>query len=154
MCRIYSKLLSSVMECREHLDKVTKHLPELERSCGLHFDRNKNIKNQLLHAITAVSSRYNDTDAPYITHLDYHVAHRHYLHKEWYHDVLWLPFENVTIPAPAAYDAVLTALYGANYMTPKIQPSHEYPFYQKQYRMLAEALVAGRMVESLAPDIF
>lgn len=154
MCRMYNKLFSSVKECREHLDKVTKTLPELEQLCGLSFDRSKNIKNQLLHAVNAVSSRYNDTDAPYMTHLAYHVGRRRYLCREWYRDVVWLPFENVMIPAPIDYDAALTALFAADYMTPKCQPGHEYPFYQKQYNMLTEALLAGRMVESVMPDIF
>jgi len=30
-----------------------------------------------------------------------------------------LPFEDMEMPVPAGYDKVLTALYGANYMTPR-----------------------------------
>lgn len=154
MCQAYNRLFASAHECRERLDKVTESLPKLEKLCGIHFDRSKNIKNQILHAVCAVSSQYNDTDSPYMTHLDYHVIHRHYLRREWYRDTVFLPFENVTVPAPIDYADVLTAIYGADYMSPKCQPAHEYPFYQKQYNMLAEALMAGRTAESVAPDMF
>ena len=154
MCRTYNALFAAVKECREHSEKVIRKLPELERLSGLHFDRRKNIKHQLLHAVGLVSSRYNNTNAPCMTHLVYHVGFHRYLRREWYRDVVWLPFENVRVPAPIDYDAALTALFAADYMTPNCTPGHEYPFYQKQYNMLAEALVAGRMAESVTPDLF
>ena len=154
MCQTLSRLSSSVKLCRENPIKVTASLPELEQLCGIHFDRSKNIKNQLLRAFDVVSGRYNNTDAPYITHFAFHIGRRRYFRQEWYHDTVLLPFENVTVPAPIDYEAALTALFGADYMTPICQPGHEYPFYKRQYDMLVEALVAGKTAESVAPDIF
>jgi len=37
----------------------------------------------------------------------------------WYDETVMLPFEDMEMPVPAGYDKVLTALYGANYMTPR-----------------------------------
>ncbi len=34
------------------------------------------------------------------------------LKKEWFKDIVYLPFENIRIPAPAEYDKILTVLYG------------------------------------------
>lgn len=153
-CRLYITLLANVQNCRNHLDKVMANLPELERMCGMRFDRNKDIKNQLLRALTSVSCLYNDTDATYMTHMTYHVGRKRYLRREWYRDVIWLPFENTSIPAPIDYQEALTALFNADYMIPDRQPGHEYPFYQKQHNMLVEALVAGRMADSVRPDFF
>ncbi len=153
-CKLFTTLLANVKKARNHLDEVTARLPELEKMCGLHFDRSKDIKNQLLRAVTTVSCLYNNTTAPFMTHLTYHVGHRRYLRREWYRKTVWLPFEGIKIPAPVDYREALTALFDANYMIPNCQPGHEYPFYQKQYNMLVEALVAGRMADSVTPDLF
>ena len=37
--------------------------------------------------------------------------------RKWYEEVVWLPFENTMVPAPAGYDEVLKCQYG-DYMTP------------------------------------
>lgn len=39
------------------------------------------------------------------------------LPREWYTDVVYLPFENIMVPAPAEYDHILRHRYG-DYMTP------------------------------------
>ena len=154
MCQTIDKLFTAVKLCSEHPDKVAASLPELEQLCGIHFDRSKSIRNQLLRAFDVVSSQYNDTDAPHMTHFAFHLSRPRYLRREWYRDTVLLPFENVMVSAPIDYEAALIELYGADYMTPNYQPCHEYPFYKKQYEMLAEALMAGRMAESVAPDLF
>ena len=32
--------------------------------------------------------------------------------KDWFHDIIYLPFEHLQIPAPAEYDKILTQCYG------------------------------------------
>ena len=45
--------------------------------------------------------------------------------REWYADTVYLPFENMAVPAPAAYESLLSCLYG-DYMTPAQIPNmHE-----------------------------
>lgn len=47
------------------------------------------------------------------------------MQREWYSDVVYLPFENMMVPAPAGYDSLLKLRYG-DYMTPARVPSmHE-----------------------------
>ena len=43
--------------------------------------------------------------------------------KEWYRECVWLPFEDIEMPAPADYDLVLRKQYGDNYMTPMKAPA-------------------------------
>lgn len=38
--------------------------------------------------------------------------------KEWYGNTVFLPFEDISIPVPSGYEAILTKQYGSNYMTP------------------------------------
>ena len=38
--------------------------------------------------------------------------------RSWYEETVYLPFEGFMFPAPKAYDAMLRAQYGDDYMTP------------------------------------
>lgn len=42
--------------------------------------------------------------------------------REWYSDTVYLPFENIMVPAPAGYDSLLKCRYG-NYMMPVQSPN-------------------------------
>lgn len=153
-CQLLSRLLYCVQKYQLKTEEIMGTLSDIERSCGIHFNRNKSIKNQLLHAFTVISDLYTNTDSPYMTHLVYHLGHKRYLRREWYQEVVWLPFENIMVPAPVDYSSALTALFAEDYMTPKQIFRPDYPFYQKQLRLLEEALVEGRMGEAIHVDTF
>jgi lipopolysaccharide cholinephosphotransferase len=46
------------------------------------------------------------------------------LDKHIFDQTLWMPFENISVPVPAAYDELLRTQYGDDYMTPKQDPSY------------------------------
>lgn len=90
----------------------------------------KDIKNWLWKVTDAVGALYHREESEYMTNYVYWIQMDQYkLKKEWYDDVVMLPFENIEIPAPGMYDKVLKVLYG-DYMIP-VQgvADHEYPFY-------------------------
>ena len=63
------------------------------------------------------------------------------LKAEWYQECIVLPFETITVTAPAGYDEILKVNYG-DYMTPvRGTQAHDYPFWKKQERILAECLM-------------
>lgn len=45
--------------------------------------------------------------------------------REWFNEVVWLPFENIKVPAPAAYDKILTQSYGDYHVPVKGGSGHE-----------------------------
>ena len=47
----------------------------------------------------------------------------HLFNRHWYDETIFLPFDEVDMPCPSNYDAVLNSMYGNNYMTPIHQPS-------------------------------
>ena len=51
--------------------------------------------------------------------------------KKWYEDVIYLPFENLTLPAPAAYDEALRYSYGDYQKKVMGAAGHGYPFFAK-----------------------
>lgn len=64
----------------------------------------------------------------------------YHLQEEWYLTTEYLPFENMMLPVPGNYDAVLTAMYG-DWRTPVRGTSlHDYPFYKKQQEALSADL--------------
>jgi phosphorylcholine metabolism protein LicD len=54
--------------------------------------------------------------------------------KKWYEDVIYLPFENLTLPAPAAYDEVLRYSYGDYQKKVMGDAGHGYPFFAELER--------------------
>lgn len=52
--------------------------------------------------------------------------------KELYEKVIRLPFEDTTIPVPAAYNTVLSRRYGDYCEIRKVWSGHEYPFFEAQ----------------------
>lgn len=52
--------------------------------------------------------------------------------KEWFSEVIELPFEGFGVPAPVQYDKVLKADYGDYSEYKMAEASHEYPFYKRQ----------------------
>ena len=42
--------------------------------------------------------------------------------RDWYSGTLYMPFEDISMPVPIRYEAILNRQYGADYMTPKQEP--------------------------------
>lgn len=105
-------------------------LDEYGKLCNVKISRGTDAKNQLWKLIDTISSLCRKDEADYMTCYCWWLLHNEYiLKKEWYRDVVMLPFENINIPAPIEFEKVLEALYG-DYMIP-IQgiADHDYPFY-------------------------
>jgi len=58
--------------------------------------------------------------------------------KAFYEKIIRLPFEDVTIPVPAAYNTVLTRRYGNYNVIRKVWTGHDYPFFEGQKREMEE----------------
>lgn len=137
---LYSIVFSSHRLCKEKLSEVMGILPDLEELCHTTIDRNGNIPNQLLRLADTVSQTYKNANSPYLSRVSLHDEEKQLLLKDWYADCIWLPFENIMVPAPVGYDQILTSLYG-DYMTPvRGTAAHDYPFYAKQRKEIVEQL--------------
>lgn len=62
--------------------------------------------------------------------------------KEYFDEVIYLPFENITVPVPIGYEEVLYEHY-SHYMVPlKNTSGHDYPYFETQKKKLEELLGA------------
>ena len=52
--------------------------------------------------------------------------------KEFYESLIRLPFEDTTIPVPAAYNIVLASRYGNYNEIRKVWDGHDYPYFESQ----------------------
>ena len=142
ICSLLKILVHTAQIYEEYPSQAIELLPEIEDLCGITFDRSHPIKGQLMQLADQVSQTYNNSGADEVSHYAIHAKREHGLRLKaaWYNDRLPLPFETITIMAPAGYDAILRQTYG-DYMTPvRGTQSHEYPFWKKQERIMAECL--------------
>ena len=117
---------------QEDIDEVVAGLEEF---LGTTLPHDASLPGQLTKIAYAISAMYNDTDSPYLARINNWavMGDAHRWPKEWFEEVIYLPFEQMMIPCPKMYHEVLTATMGANYMEPiKFLNSHSYPSYRTQ----------------------
>ncbi len=128
-------------------------LARLENRSGIPipWDRPETeIKVHVLKVIDVLSSLYQPKDGNKL--IEFALAHRNpgaVYNKDWYQDVVMLPFENMEIAAPSGYDKILTAKYGNYHEMAQTRGAHDYPFYkdmEKQFRQeLTDAGFTGEL---------
>ena len=121
----------------KNCNQLEYSLGEFEKASGIHIPL-ENYEYHLWKAIDQVSSLCREEEGDNLTDYPFYHTMRSELKKEWYDDVMWMPFENTEIAVPARYDEVLTAYYG-DYMNPVRGTSlHDtYPFYKEMEQQLA-----------------
>lgn len=98
--------------------------------CNVDLSLNENTKNKVWKLTDSIASLSCKDESDYLTNYTCWLDRPNYkMKKEWYDEVVMLPFENIKIPAPAMWDEALKAQYG-DYMTPiRGTADHNYPFY-------------------------
>lgn len=110
--------------------ELENYLREYEELSKIKIENRRDLKNWMWKVIDSICSLCYENEADYMTNFPLWILYDKYkLKKEWYDDVVMLPFENIKIPAPAMWDEVLKAQFG-DYMTPiRGTADHNYPFY-------------------------
>lgn len=119
--------------------ELERQLLGVEKACGIELNRKGNLKQQLYLMEERLFSRYSEAESKEITQMPLGLEEvRARMPKEWYDKIIRLSFENMTIPVPAAYDAILRRRY-KNYLKPAHSgSSHDYPFYKRQEMILVQ----------------
>ena len=121
--------------------EVEDFLKNVENITGVNIDRTKPVKRELMALTEKLFCIYTRDEADEVTGL-WRIVYEEGCHfpKEWFNDLIEVPFETITVPIPREYDKVLNLKVGKNYMTPIIQETHEYPFYKEQETILEQQL--------------
>lgn len=144
-CQLLQILITSDMICKDSPEEIEEIIPDLENLCGVTFDREKSVRNQILRQIDQVSQKYNRKKSKYISFIPENSNKRCHLQSDWYRSVEYLPFENILMPVPCQYEAALTEIYG-DWRTPvRGTSSHDYPFYKRQRQSFSDMLTSRIM---------
>jgi lipopolysaccharide cholinephosphotransferase len=121
--------------------EVEAYLTQVEGLLGIPLDRTRPIRNSIYSTVEKLAGCYGPEDADEVTGI-WRIIWQKEFHfpKEWFAQLEELPFENVSVFAPSHYHEVLSLKMGADYMTPKQQITHDYPFYKQQEEILAASL--------------
>lgn len=121
------------------LEEREEYLRQVEMLTGVNIDRDKPIKIALLSLVEKLMGIYGPDDADEVTGI-WRIIYQEDFHfpKEWFEDLIEIPFETVTVPVPREMHKVLALKVGRDYMTPIRQETHNYPFYKKQEDMIYE----------------
>lgn len=109
---------------------LERAIQELERLSGMQIPRGDGNRNWIWRMLDAVSSLCPVEEAEEITEYQFWIDKAQFrLRKEWFDETVYLPFENIRIPAPVEYDRVLTAQFGDWRKPVRGVADHDYPFY-------------------------
>lgn len=110
------------------------------RLCKMPLQDGKPIRQQL-YIINDRICTLNDSKSPYLASYYFWAKDGSQVcRKEYFDNVIRLPFEYTEIPAPVGYDAKLISSYGPNYMIPvKAGGMHDYPLYGKQKEVMVQS---------------
>ncbi len=107
-----------------------------ERALNATFPRQIRLQKQIADYILARFEMYNGSDADICGNMRYYYewGGSPVFEKAWLKDLIRIPFEEVTIQIPRAYDKMLTCCFGPGYMTPyKGGSGHGYPVFHKEH---------------------
>lgn len=125
------------------LEEMVGLLAQIENLCNVKFDVKKPLDQQLRILGDRLCMIYQDEDADEIGMPVKRITNRPYYHmpKEYYSKSIDMPYENIMMPVPIAYDEILKMKYGDNYMIPRhCSGAHNYPFYRSQKEILERIL--------------
>ena len=119
--------------------ELDSYLVQVEQLTGVTIDRKVQVKLSLMRLAEKLCSIYGTDDADEVAGI-WRLIWQENFHfpKEWFDDLIEVPFETVTIPVPKEYDRILKIKYGDNYMTPIKKITHDYPFYKTQEKIIQE----------------
>lgn len=135
---VYSTICGLKSDDEKIQKTVDNNIEFIEKISNTSINRDGNVFKQLMQILEAYCCLYDDEATGAVTSMhDWITRHAYKFDDSWFESTVELPFENTTLPAPVGYKEVLTAIYG-NYMEKRQENTHDYPFYKKNERILAQ----------------
>lgn len=150
LLKVIISVFSAWYAAKDNPDLIKKEdieysLNEIESVCHVSFDRTQPMNQQLYDLLeNKISLLYEESEAKELMFMaDYVADQEKKLPKTCYAQAVAMPFENMEIPVPVGYDALLGVHKYGDYMKLVRQGStHEYPYYKEQRDYSSEKLGA------------
>ena len=138
------KLAKSVYDVAKNVGVMKKRdleplIRQIEKNCKVTINRKGNVRNQLMHLLDKLMTMYNSKEATEIAFMPVWIEKdSNKFKKEYYQQAVEVDFENIKIPVPVMYDAILRKKYGDYMKLVHNWDYHDYPFYKDQMEYIAE----------------
>lgn len=120
--------------------QLEEQLNKLEILCNQKIDRSGNVPRELYDIVVSLYALYGDEETKEVALMPLWADGGSQIYpKEYYAESIRMPFDQMTIPVPIAYDAILKKKYGDYMKMVRKGGSHDYPYYKKQVVTMAEA---------------
>lgn len=94
-------------------EETEQIVSQIEKLCRMKIDRSVSLKTGLYSLAERLCSLYGEQDAREVTCIPERMMKPSFREKkEYYQKTAWLPFENIEVPVPEAYEAILRNQYG------------------------------------------
>ena len=114
----------------ELVTDMKEELDQFEQICGVKLNRDETLVYTLLEQEERIATMYNDIED--IRYYSFPITGWPPLSKEALDGTLLMPFENTMIPVPIGYHEAAVQQFGKDYMTPRQEVTHDYPFSKLQ----------------------
>lgn len=141
LAKIVMLAAGSVSEDNNKLHDAKDVLRDIERLCKVKLNYKKNIKQQLFKLADDLFSMYTSDRGKNVALMHFWVDdNSHKYPTEYFKDAVMMPFENIEVPIPVAYDGVLRIEYGDYMKINRKGGIHGYPYFEDQEKFLIDLL--------------
>ena len=153
----YLKILIAfkLLKERSESDPETKKaIEELGLGAFLAANDKATLREKLYEMAEKTAGENDPGCGRYVNRLIFLAMHGHYpqLKKEWYTDIIEIPFETGSIPVPRNIADAVEVVFGRDWMTPmQGTMSHDYPLYKRDIRYMIGFLEKGGLKLSFLP---
>ena len=123
------------------IPELTKVLKDIEAMCYYSFNEVEPVRQQINKICERLMQNTKKEDATKATCMTNHATHKGFrgvFPKEYYEELITMPYEFIEVPVPLHYDEMLRTIFG-DYMKPyRAGGLHEYPYYEKQEKKLTD----------------
>ena len=123
------------------LKKIRDYMEKIEKEFNVHAERVDILSEQLAHLTERIFSVTPKDEAKYVSLFVNLLNWNSKIPKEYYEELIEIPFENTSIPVPGNLHDVMVLTYGEHYLIPyKKGGLHDYPYYKAQEEQLNEKI--------------
>ena len=135
MARTVESLFNALRKSSHVTSEAAELITRVQAMTGVTFDSSRPLPQQVHMLLDNIYRLFSEEDSDMLAHMYKHFeygAHRHIFPKEYFENIVWIPFEHIELPAPIGYDAILEMDFPGYLNIVKGSSAHNYPLYGMQ----------------------
>lgn len=130
----------NLIKANEAPEIIEESICDVETYLNVKIDRNQPMVSQLWRLANLLAQSYGEKDGDILVQWTSHINWGFQMNKDFYDETIWLPFEQIKVPAPKRFEEALECMY-KDWKTPhQFSQAHEYPCYKNQLEKLKKVM--------------